>query len=71
MSNLTNNGEWFLPGSNLKIPGRLYLADEKNKIVLETFSDRYLSNETIIKIDPERDQSSKTIDGSNHDQRTG
>jgi hypothetical protein len=56
MPTLTHNGEWFLPGSNLKIPGRLYFSDEKNKIVLETFSDRYLSNEPVIRIDPERDK---------------
>lgn len=49
-------GEWFLPNSNLKLPGKL-IFDNKNKIIiLELFGDKYLDDVPVIKNDPNRDK---------------
>lgn len=56
MFNSLHNGEWFIPESDFKLPGRLSFNDKENTIILETFSDRFLSNETIIIVDAERDK---------------
>lgn len=41
-------GEWFLPGSNLKLSGRLIFEDANKKIFLELFGNRFLDGEPVI-----------------------
>ena len=56
MNESINTGEWFIPESNLKLPGRLLFDDENNKIILELFGDKYLDGNPIIISDPDRDK---------------
>lgn len=41
-------GEFYLPRSQNKIPGKLIADFDKNKILLNLYTDKYLSGETII-----------------------
>lgn len=54
MSNPFHKGEWFLPGSELKLPGRLMINETDRTIRLELFGNRYLDDQPIIIHDPER-----------------
>jgi hypothetical protein len=49
-------GEWFLPGSALRIPGRLLYDQEERKIVLELLGHVYLDGEPVIKNPAVRDK---------------
>jgi hypothetical protein len=54
MSNPFHKGEWFLPGSELKLPGRLVINEADRTIRLELFGNRYLDDQPIVIHDPER-----------------
>jgi len=54
MSNPFHKGEWFLPGSKLKLPGRLLINETDRTIRLELFGNRYLDDQPIIIHDTER-----------------
>jgi ApeA N-terminal domain 1 len=41
-------GEWFLPGSNHKLPGRLLYDDTKKKIILEFIGNSHLDGNSIM-----------------------
>ena len=41
-------GEWFLPGSSHKLPGRLLYNDTKKQIILEFISNSHLDGNTIM-----------------------
>lgn len=41
------SGEWYLPNSDLKIPGRLYIDKEKKKIILKLFTSIYLKGKAV------------------------
>jgi len=36
-------GEWFLPNSNLKLPGKLYVEEDNKRIILHLYSNVHLS----------------------------
>jgi hypothetical protein len=44
MNDTFHTGEWHLPSSNLKLPGRLIFDDTNKSICLEIFGDRYLED---------------------------
>jgi hypothetical protein len=46
------NGEWFLPGSSLKLPGRLLFKEKSKKIILQIFGDKYIEGEPVISPEP-------------------
>lgn len=48
MSEFVNKGEWFLPNSNVKLPGRLIFNDEDRTIILELYTDKYLDGQPVI-----------------------
>lgn len=56
MSSPFHKGEWFLPGSELKLPGRIVINEADRTIRLELFGNRYLDDQPIVIHDPERDK---------------
>jgi hypothetical protein len=55
MDKSLHSGEWFLPGSNLKFPGRLLFEEESKEIILELIGDKYLSADPVINNSENRD----------------
>lgn len=41
------SGEWYLPNSELKIPGKLYVNNEEKRIILHLFSSAFLNGANI------------------------
>lgn len=56
MKSHLHTGEWFLPGSDLLLPGGLRFEESTKLILLELYSDKYLDASPVIKVDPDRDK---------------
>ncbi|GAA3608970.1 hypothetical protein Q4Q39_17430 [Flavivirga amylovorans] len=57
-------GEWYLPNSELKIPGKLYIDEDNKKIILHLFTSTYLSGNAIERQTSDEDWYNEIILGT-------
>src|SRR5690242_5393680 len=55
MNKISYNGEWYVAGSDIKLPGRLLFKDKEKKILLEIFGDKYIDGAPVINSSEGRD----------------
>lgn len=57
-------GEWYLPNSELKIPGKLYIDESEKKIILHLFTSTYLNGNYFIPRSSDEDSYHEIILGT-------